>query len=168
MRSASLLPLALLAATASAQQKPPPSFAERVLAVHNRERALVGTPPLRWSDKLAADAAAYVPHLVRLKYLEHSPKASRPGQAENLSLGAAGFHSAEMMVGFWVDEKKDFVNGAFDKVSRTGNWLDVSHYTQMIWRGTTEVGCAQGTGERRTYLVCRYTPKGNRDGQRSH
>lgn len=127
MRSASIL--ALLAATASAQQPPPPSFAERMLRAHNRERALVGTPPLRWSGKLAADAAAYLPHLIRLRYLEHSPRASRPGQAENLSLGAAGYDTAEAMVGFWTAEKKHFVNEPFDRTSRTGDWLDVSHYT---------------------------------------
>jgi uncharacterized protein YkwD len=164
-----LLALPLLTVSASAQvARAEPSLAEVMLAVHNRERALVGTPPLRWNAQMAAGAADYAAKLVGLTYLEHSPRASRPGQGENLSLGAAGFHSAEVMAGFWVEEKKDFVNGAFDQVSRTGNWLDVAHYTQMIWRTTTEIGCAVSTGARRTYLVCRYSPKGNRDGQKSH
>src|SRR5438105_12701059 len=33
-----------------------PDFAKIILEIHNRERALVGVPPLAWSDKLAADA----------------------------------------------------------------------------------------------------------------
>ena len=34
------------------------SLAERLLAVHNRERALVGAPPLQWDASLAAHAAS--------------------------------------------------------------------------------------------------------------
>ncbi len=42
-----------------------------VLAVHNRERAAVGVPPLVWSDKLAADAKPYAEHLLTTAELEH-------------------------------------------------------------------------------------------------
>ena len=46
------------------------------------------------------------------------------------------------LVGFWVEEKQYFQPGTFPNVSRTGQWKDVAHYTQMIWKGTTNVGCA--------------------------
>ena len=46
------------------------------------------------------------------------------------------------MVGSWIDEKRAFRPGVFPNVSRTGNWDDVAHYTQLIWKGTTRVGCA--------------------------
>ena len=139
----------------------------RLLASHNRERALVGAPPLRWDPMLAASAAAYGPTLAALGRLEHSPKASRPGQSENLWMGIPrGRYSPEQMVGGWASEKAYFRPGVFPDVSSTGNWLDVSHYTQMIWRGTTSVGCALHTTRSYDFLICRYSPKGNRDGQR--
>lgn len=140
-------------------------LAQRLLAAHNRHRATVGAPPLRWSAKLAADAAAYAPRLAAIGRLEHSPRASRPGQRENLWMGPAGRHSLEGMIDNWAEERAQFRPGLFPDVSTSGNWMDVSHYTQMIWPSTTEVGC----GVHRAswdYLVCRYTPPGNRDGQR--
>ena len=53
----------------------------------------------------------------------------------------------------------------FPNVSRTGRWKDVAHYTQMIWKGTTNVGCAMHVAAGRTYLICRYSPPGNADGR---
>jgi Cysteine-rich secretory protein family len=41
-------------------------LANTVLAVHNRERAAVGSPELKWSDSLAADAMSWAEHLVTL------------------------------------------------------------------------------------------------------
>ena len=37
------------------------NLAARLLAAHNRERAAVGVPPLRWDPALAASAAYYGP-----------------------------------------------------------------------------------------------------------
>ncbi len=64
-----------------------------------------------------------------------------------------------------ADEKRLFFPGAFPNVSRTGNWVDVAHYTQMIWKGTTHVGCAIYRDGAWDYLICRYSPPGNRDGK---
>ena len=46
-----------------------------------------------------------------------------------------------------------------------GNWVDVAHYTQMIWKTTTHVGCAIYRDGGWDYLICRYSPPGNRDGK---
>lgn len=138
----------------------------RLLAAHNVERARVGVPPLRWDPQLAAAAASYGPALARLGRLEHSPRASRPGQRENLWMGTRGAYSPEQMVGSWASERAWFRPGIFPNVSSTGNWLDVSHYTQMIWRTTTSVGCAVHAAGRTDYLICRYSPPGNVGGRR--
>lgn len=153
---------------ASGRPAMPPlsAIASRLLAAHNRERALAGVPPLTWDPILAASAAAYGPTLANLGRLQHSPRTARPTQSENLWMGPRGHYSPEQMVGSWAAERGDFRPGIFPNVSRTGNWLDVSHYTQMIWRTTTHVGCAVHSDRRWDFLVCRYSPKGNRDGQR--
>lgn len=143
-----------------------PTLEARLLAAHNRERALVGVPSLRWDAQLAAAAAAYGPTLARLRNLQHSPRASRPGQAENLWMGPAGRYTPEGMVGSWASERAQFRAGIFPDISRTGSWVDVSHYTQMIWPTTTAVGCAVHRGGGWDYLICRYSPRGNQDGRR--
>lgn len=141
------------------------NFAGRLLAIHNQERARVGVPPLTWDPALAASAAAYGPQLAAFGRLQHSAPQIRPGQGENLWMGTAGAFSLEEMARSWAEERSYFRAGAFPNVSRSGNWSDVGHYTQMIWRGTTRVGCALHRGGSADYLICRYTPVGNVVGQ---
>ena len=151
---------------ASTGQSPATAAASsHLLALHNAERARVGVAPLRWDPALAAAAASYGPTLDRLGRLQHSPRSTRPGQRENLWMGTRGAFSPEQMVGSWVAEKSAFRPGVFPNVSRTGNWLDVSHYTQMVWEGTTHVGCAIHRGASWDFLICRYSPPGNIDGR---
>lgn len=76
-------------------------------------------------------------------------------------MGTAGRFAPEAMVGAWIEEKAYFTRGTFPRVSRTGQWADVGHYTQMVWRDTSEVGCAVARGRRADVLVCRYARPGN-------
>jgi hypothetical protein len=69
------------------------------------------------------------------------------------------------MVGNWASERRYFVPGTFPNNSRSGNWEDIGHYTQMIWPTTTHVGCALASNATTDYLVCRYSPAGNVDGR---
>ena len=143
------------------------NLSSRILALHNRERRAAGVPPLAWDSGLAASATAYGPQLARLGRLQHSPDASRPGQGENLWMGTRDAYSLEEMIGGWIGEKRIFRPGIFpDQVSTSGNWSDVAHYTQMIWPGTTRVGCAVHKAARWDYLICRYARPGNVMGQR--
>lgn len=155
-----------IAATASAAlYSRGPSDAARLLAMHNSERAKLNIPPLAWDPQLAAAAASYGPALARIGRLQHSPRNIRSGQRENLWMGSRGAFSPEQMVGTWIDEKRVFQPGVFPNVSRTGNWEDVAHYTQLISRGTTRVGCAIHQAPRWDFLICRYSPPGNIDGR---
>ena len=67
--------------------------------------------------------------------------------------------STESLVSGWINEKP-YMGG---------------HYTQMVWKDTKEVGCAIATSNGKTsdgmagvvaYLVCRYTPPGNMNGEK--
>ena len=137
----------------------------RLVALHNRERAETGAPPLAWDPALASAAAAYGPALERRGRLAHSPPESRAGQGENLWMGTSDAYSLEEMIGSWAAEKRLFTPGAFPEVSRSGHWGDVAHYTQMIWPDSTRVGCAVHKARRWDFLICRYSPPGNIVGQ---
>jgi hypothetical protein len=141
-------------------------LAARLLAAHNRERALVGAPPLEWDQKLADHAASYGPVLAKLRHLVHSPRDGRPGERENLAMAWHGTMSPEELVGMWSRERDLLQPGSylFPGTSRTGNWEDIAHYTQMVWPTTTHVGCAVFSADW-DYLVCRYSPPGNKDGK---
>jgi hypothetical protein len=152
-----------LPASAQAQQLDPLSM--RLLVAQNRERVALGVPPLTWDPALAAAAASYGPALAATGTLQHSPKQTRPGQRENLWMGTRGAFTPEQMVSTWTVEKRFFRPGIFPAVSTTGNWLDVSHYTTMVWRTTTRVGCAIYRTRAWDFLICRYSPPGNIDGK---
>ena len=130
---------------------------------HNDVRREFGSPPLVWDPQLAAGARAYAIQLTSAGRLVHSSREGRKDIRENLLQSLPG-RSPEQMVGVWIAEQRNFVPGVFPNVSRTGNWYDIGHYTQMIWATTTRVGCASNGDSRFTWLVCRYSPPGNRDG----
>jgi len=138
-----------------------PSIAEIVNA-HNKYRSELGIPPLTWSDTLAKNAKIWADRLAGERRMYHS---SGSGEGENLWMGTSGYYSLTQMVDSWGGEKRNFKKGRFPNVSRTGNWADVGHYTQVIWRTTTEVGCARSRGGGYDFLVCRYSPPGNYMGK---
>lgn len=136
------------------------------LDAHNAERADFGVLPLSWSDQLESEARVWAEQLARDEIMRHSSYDERDGKGENLWMGTAGFYTAEQMIAHFAEEKQYFFHGRFPDVSTTGDWGDVGHYTQMVWPGTREVGCALARGQRYDFLVCRYYPSGNRMGQR--
>jgi hypothetical protein len=141
---------------------------QRLLAAHNRERLALGVPPLAWDGRLAEGAAAWARELARTGRFEHSPADPSDPQVpgENLWAGTPGAWSPEEMVGYWVAEKRDYKPGVFPAVSKSGDLDQVGHYTQLIWRRTSAVGCAVDHSAREDILVCRYRMAGNVIGER--
>ena len=137
-----------------------------LLQTHNSERRLVGAAPLVWSTGLAAAADKYARRLAQTDRWGHSPPDQRVGQGENLWMGTRGAYPLYGMVAFWSSEKQAFRAGVFPNVSTTGSWSDVGHYTQMVWPGSTSVGCSMRSSAHWDYLVCRYAGAGNIIGQR--
>jgi hypothetical protein len=131
------------------------------LDAHNSERAEFGSPPLVWNPALARAAQVWAEELARDGRLEHSPREARSRQGENLWMGTRGYFGARRMIEAFAAEKRHFKAGVFPAVSTTGDWSDVGHFTQIVWRDTREVGCASANGERVEVLVCRYFPAGN-------
>lgn len=164
-----VLALAALAAAAPAAAQvtatPSEAVAGRLLAAHNGERARLGVKPLAWNAKLAEHARKWAQTLAVADMIEHSTAAADGGEGENLWFGTKGDYTPEEMVGFFIDESKEFKRGIFPDVSTTGRWEDVGHYTQLVWKDTREVGCSIVSNQRRDVLVCRYMPAGNFIGQ---
>lgn len=137
------------------------SSAQIWLAEHNRARADFGSAPLVWSEDLAREAKGWARRLAGEGRLRHSSNSQRGGRGENLWMGSRGYYRPQQMIASFTNEKRHFKAGQFPSVSRTGNWADVGHYTQIVWPETREVGCALAAGRRFDVLVCRYWPSGN-------
>jgi hypothetical protein len=139
-----------------------PLLRATMIAAHNQARRQYGAPPLAWDEGLARDAATYARQLARSGRFEHDPQAGRrPHQGENLWVGTRNAYSYSEMIGLLIDERRYFRPGRFPAVSRTGDWSQVAHYTQIVWPATQRVGCATASNRSNDYLVCRYLPAGN-------
>jgi flagellar motor protein MotB len=136
----------------------------RILDIHNEERLAINETNLIWNPQLARNAAAWARVLAERRQLVHSPREGRGLERENLQQVIPGWSADQMMEG-WLSEKDMFVPGLFPDVSTTGDWNVVSHYSQILWPGTTELGCGLAEGGGFEWLVCRYWPGGNRPGQ---
>lgn len=153
---------------------PTSTMTKTILERHNFYRSQVGVPPLTWSRKLEQDAQNWANYLASLGGNRLIHAQDLDGNGENLWMGSSGYFSHIQMVDSWGEEQKYYRNGIFPNVSSTGNWVDVGHYTQIIWRNTTEVGCAIlqrsrfaiATAGGNDILVCRYAPAGNYTGER--
>jgi hypothetical protein len=135
--------------------------AAELLAAHNAYRGSLGLPPLRWSNQLAVSAQRWAVHLAEIGKLEHS------GSGQNLAMASSGSRSLAQLVDLWGSERAYFTNGYFPEISTTGNWVNVGHYSQMVWKTTTEVGCGLATNYGWDVLVCDYNPPGNVMGERA-
>jgi hypothetical protein len=141
-----------------------PSWANDMLVAHNVARAAVGAPPLKWNPVLQEHATARAVEIARLRQLIHAPREGRGTERENILSAPIGY-SPNQMMNLWSRESSHFKAGLFPEVSDTGNWMDVAHYTQMVWPTTTEIGCGFAAGGGFNWLVCRYDPGGNKDGK---
>lgn len=120
---------------------------------HNDARAKHGAKPLTWSDNLASKAQKWANGCV----FQHSG-GSLGSFGENLAAGT-GKYGIDSAIQSWVIEDKNY----------DPNNPQASHFTQVVWKSTTKVGCAVQScngifdasfGKARFY-VCEYDPPGN-------
>lgn len=123
---------------------------------------------MNWDDKLAELAQKWVDGCT----FEHSGGSltSEFGYGENLAAGTGEQDIAGAVSG-WVDEEKAWnpSNPVFS--------METGHFTQVVWKGTTTIGCAYkdcpsstgpfGDGYGPTWRLhsCMYTPPGNFGGE---
>lgn len=147
---------------------------DNILQIHNNERAAVNVPPLSWSDSLAADAKSYAQYLTTLGLstrdrVPHCGTGGHPscgGQGENLSWGwPPGSYSPANGVQRWAAEKSNYHGGPLSEADFAPGVPMIGHYTQMVWKNTSQVGCGTASSNTMAFLVCRYSPSGNYLGQ---
>ncbi|MEP5939004.1 MAG: CAP domain-containing protein [Erythrobacter sp.] len=155
---------AIVSPAVQADERPENRFAAELLDAHNDERVRFGASRLRWSPKLAQEAQQWAVTLAGEGRMRHASNDERGGAGENLWMGTASRFPASYMVGAFIDEKQYFRAGTFPQISTTGNWRDVGHYTQVVWPGTQQLGCAVARNRKDDFLVCRYWPAGNTYG----
>jgi len=130
--------------------------AQQFVDAHNRVRERHCAAPLEWSQKLAQLAQKWANHLRDAGCVFGH---SGGDTGENLAAGTIGALDAAGSVAMWADEEKlyRFPNGGFS--------MKTGHFTQLVWRGTTHVGCGHSQCNGNDIYVCEYDPAGNVEGE---
>lgn len=157
-----------LAENLSSGSRIPLQEAGQIVTLHNTIRAEVGVGPVIWSEKLAAYAQQWADHLVSSWWcrMEHRPNSGKWQEeyGENLFIGTAGYYGTADAVMAWAAEKPRYHGETLQSLPRSG----AGHYTQMVWRDTTQIGCATGMCRGNLLVVCNYDPQGNIIGQKPY
>jgi pathogenesis-related protein 1 len=156
---------------APSEGKPSDLDSQRMLSAHNQVRAVVAVGPLRWSASLASSASRWASHLAQDNgcVMKHSgpgenlywasPLTWSDGRRERQQL------SEDDVLSSWVAERVFYDHGK--NICRQSKVC--GHYTQVVWRDTTEVGCARSFCSNQGQIwVCHYRPFGNLIGQKPY
>ncbi|KAK7302638.1 hypothetical protein RJT34_13531 [Clitoria ternatea] len=145
----------LLMCVISKGQNSPEDFLE----VHNEARAEVGVGPLSWNHTLEGYAQRYANERIPDCNLQHSMGPF----GENIAEGYGDMKGSDA-VKFWLTEKP-----YYDYHSNSCVHDECLHYTQIVWRGSLQLGCARAKCLNGwVFVICSYSPPGNIDGQRPY
>jgi uncharacterized protein YkwD len=150
----------------------PGSFQD-MLNAHNERRKLHCAPPLRWNAQLAAAAQQHADKCTN-QHDTTQPNGENLAFFTRTANGRPVLPAATDPQAFenaWYCEIKNY---NFDRPELVGGFTQNcnppvnGHFTQVVWRATTELGCGRATctinGQQGTYWVCRYSVRGNDRG----
>ncbi|KDQ63810.1 hypothetical protein JAAARDRAFT_76028 [Jaapia argillacea MUCL 33604] len=133
---------------------------DQYLQAHNSVRQHHGASDLTWNNNLASKAQQWANGCV----FKHSGGKLGP-YGENLAAGTGGAYGIAAAIKSWTDEVSEY----------NPHNPQPSHFTQVVWKNTKQVGCAlkvcppgsifpsqYGPSK---YYVCEYSPPGNVIGQ---
>ncbi|KMT03130.1 hypothetical protein BVRB_8g196880 [Beta vulgaris subsp. vulgaris] len=127
------------------------------LIPQNAARAKVHVQPFIWNETLAEFARSYAQERANDCKLQHS---HAPQKGENIAR-SPGVLTAAKAVEMWLGEEPNY-----NAASNTCNKV-CGHYTQVVWRDSTSIGCARSNCQNRgTFVTCNYYPPGNYIGRR--
>jgi len=154
--------------------RPALSYKQRfsgVLEAHNKIRAKHKVPALKWSDKLAKYSQQWANQMGTGGSCKMYHRPGTPPYGENLYRSTAIVWSdgrreispvtIKNVVKAWTDEERWYSY----KNNRCQPGRQCGHYTQAVWKETTEVGCAiKVCNDKSQTWVCSYNPAGNYTG----
>uniref|UniRef100_A0A3P9J376 Im:7150988 n=1 Tax=Oryzias latipes TaxID=8090 RepID=A0A3P9J376_ORYLA len=125
---------------------------QEFLNAHNAYRALHGAPPLTYNKELCDEAQKWADTCLSTHTLAHSD--TEDGENVYYKSGSPSVRVTQDAVDAWYSEIKDY---NFNKSgSQSG-----THFTQVVWKESKELGLGMATDGRMAFVVGQYRPPGN-------
>jgi len=153
------------------------TYAQHVLDHHNIHRQNNSAGALTWDNNLASIAQ----QIGSSCYYAHNTGAGGGGYGQNIAAGAPADNITSVITDlFYNDEIMNFKDlygqPTPDNINDESAFNTYGHYTQIVWRDTTTVGCATvdctsqglanvGSDVPPYFTVCNYSPPGNYLGE---
>eukprot|EP00927_Polykrikos_kofoidii_P060976 TRINITY_DN5586_c0_g1_i1.p1 TRINITY_DN5586_c0_g1~~TRINITY_DN5586_c0_g1_i1.p1 ORF type:complete len:417 (+),score=62.33 TRINITY_DN5586_c0_g1_i1:47-1252(+) len=129
---------------------------QATLDAHNTFRAVHNVDPLTWSDECYIEAKKQADECQRKRQLGHGHTSGPSGNhGQNAYWCSAPGSSAFDCTKSWYDEIDD---PGYD-FEAPGFTSGTGHFTQVVWKGTRQVGMAASEDGR--FVVANYLPPGN-------
>ncbi|KAF4524949.1 hypothetical protein B566_EDAN014130, partial [Ephemera danica] len=149
------------ASTESSTESSGETFSEfeiEALKAHNEFRDQHGAPPLKLSRTLCSYANEWAKYLAGRNTLQHRTDRT---YGENLyAMWGSGVNvNGRTAVQSWYDEVKNY-NHSYPVFG-----MNTGHFTQVVWKSTTEMGIAIVKAGNGVFVVANYSPHGNMQGQ---
>ena len=130
------------------------SFMDHLLTIHNEFRKEHNSPNLKLNPKLCDMAKDYAKELISNKNKDNTKKYNNEILGSNIYLSETKDNQPEKIIKKWYNEKEnfDYDYNYFQK--------NAAHFTQMVWKGTKEIGIGI-VEEDKFCLVLFYYPPGN-------
>ncbi|WCJ18089.1 pathogenesis-related gene 1 [Euphorbia peplus] len=128
------------------------------LVVHNEARTSVGVGNLQWNNSLAV----YALNFSKKRIGDCNIINSEGPYGENIAWSSNADFQGMDAVKLWVDEGSNYDQDT----KRCEPGKVCTHYIQVVWRKTQQLGCAKvrctGGG---SLVTCSYNPRGNVPGE---
>ncbi|KAM0713984.1 hypothetical protein Q7P37_010948 [Cladosporium fusiforme] len=127
------------ASTGSSSGAKPSGYQGHVVHHHNIHRANHSAPDLKWSDSLAATAQK----IGESCNYAHDTEMDGGGYGQNIAAGVKADNVSAVITELFYNGEVGLFEGQYGKDSPDmSNFHEWGHFSQIVWVGTTEVGCA--------------------------
>uniref|UniRef100_A0A4W3HFM0 SCP domain-containing protein n=1 Tax=Callorhinchus milii TaxID=7868 RepID=A0A4W3HFM0_CALMI len=123
-------------------------------SAHNSYRKIHQAPPLTYNKEITKECQEWANYLAPAGKMEHSTTKN----GENIWYKWAtdlGEVFGKEAVDAWYNEIKDY------NFNEPGFKSETGHFTQLVWKSTTEMGIAYAVHENVAIAVAQYSPAGN-------
>merc|ERR1719167_1845114 len=134
-------------------------FAQKTLLEHNKLRRVHGVQPLKLNNKLSKTAQEWAETLLRENSFRHRPNNKFGENIYMSSRFPAKKPDPKEAVKSWYSEIKRYQFGVEPRSMETG------HFTQIVWKSTTELGVGVASKDGKVIVVANYNPPGNYRGK---